>query len=133
MRVRILIVDDNPINLKLAAALLEYAGYQVDLARDAEAAIKSIALNSPALVLLDLQLPKMDGWTLARKIKSDATTRHIHVVALTAFAMKGDQQRALDAGCDGYLSKPIDAEEFPAQVAAFLKGEAGSIVVSKAD
>lgn len=122
MSARILIVDDNPTNLKLAASLLGYEGYVIQQARDAESALSMMRAEAPQLVLLDIQLPVMDGLTLARIIKADATMRHIRVVALTAFAMKSDEQRAFDSGCDGYIAKPIDAEKFPEQVANYLNG-----------
>lgn len=114
---RILIVDDNPTNLKLAAELLKCAGYQVRIAADAEQAMAAILAEPPALILMDIALPGMDGLALTRKLKADPATRHIRIVALTAFAMKGDEQKALAAGCDGYLAKPIDTRGFAGQVA----------------
>ena len=122
MKPRILIVDDNPTNLKLAAALLEFEGYAIEEAGDAESALNLIRARPPQLVLLDVQLPVMDGLTLERIIKTDETLRHIRVVALTAFAMKSDEQRAFDAGCDGHIAKPIDVGKFPELVAKYLNG-----------
>src|SRR5262245_60117873 len=104
----ILVVDDNPTNLRLATSLLEMEGYEVGQAVDAETAQAAIRNRQPDLILMDVALPGMDGLTLTRKLKSDAMTRDIRIVALTAFAMKGDDQKAFDAGCDGYISKPID-------------------------
>src|SRR5579872_4127285 len=104
----ILIVDDTPVNLKLTRILLVNEGYKVLTAASAEEAIEILRSFHPYLVLADIQLPGMDGLELTRLIKQDDQTRDIMVVALTAFAMKGDERRALDAGCDGYITKPID-------------------------
>jgi two-component system, cell cycle response regulator DivK len=116
----ILIVDDNPTNLKLATQILEIEGYQVDQAADAEQAQEMLQHMTPDLILMDIALPGMDGLTLTRKLKTDEKLKHVPVVAMTSFAMKGDDRKALDAGCDGYITKPIDTRKFPAQVAAFL-------------
>ena len=120
-KARILVVDDNPTNLKLICDLLEWSGYQVSKAIDAEQALELIRQQPPDLILMDLALPGMDGLTLTRQLKADPATRHIRIVALTAFAMKGDEQKALEAGCDGYLSKPIDTRRLADQVAQALK------------
>ena len=120
-KARILIVDDNPLNLKLAAAVLESDGYLVRKAPSAEAALERIREPLPDLILMDVRLPGMDGLALARALKADATTQEIPIVVLTAFAMKEDEQRAREAGCDGYLSKPIDTRTLSAQVAEFIK------------
>jgi|SRR5882672_12423913 len=119
----ILIVDDNPTNLKLASHVLEAEGYTIDLATDAEQAQELLYHMTPDLILMDIALPGMDGLTLTRKLKTDAKLKHVPIVAMTAFAMKGDEQKALDAGCTGYITKPIDTRKFPQQVAAFLKRE----------
>jgi CheY-like chemotaxis protein len=121
---RILVVDDNATNLKLACDVLEWAGYEVSGAADAEQALDSIATAQPDLILMDIGLPGMDGLTLTRKLKEDPATRHIRIVALTAFAMKGDEARVIEAGCDGYISKPIDTRALAARVAqCLLTGE----------
>ncbi len=120
MNSKILVVDDNPTNLKLAADLLEFEGHDILKATDAEEAQIILASVLPDLILMDIALPGMDGLTLTRILKADPRTRHICVVALTAFAMKGDDQKAFDAGCDGYITKPIDTRSFHTQVAAFL-------------
>ena len=122
----ILIVDDNPINLKLASQVLEVAGYKVDQATDAEQALELLHYVVPDLILMDIALPGMDGLTLTRKLKLDDRMKHVPVIALSAFAMKGDDQKALDAGCDGYITKPIDTRSFPRQVAGFLRPGPGS-------
>jgi CheY-like chemotaxis protein len=110
---RILIVDDNPQNLKLIRVLLTGVGYEVATAVDAEDAQAQLVSFMPRLILMDIQLPGMDGLTLTRRLKDDPATRDILVVALTAYAMKGDEERARAAGCDGYISKPIDTEALP--------------------
>lgn len=106
----ILIVDDNPHNLKLARVLLSGEGYDVRTAADAEEALELLQTLTPALILMDMQLPGMDGLELTRRLKQDPVRRGIQVVALTAYAMVGDRERALAAGFDGYISKPIDVE-----------------------
>ena len=121
-RKRILVVDDNVRNLKLAFDVLEDAGYEVVEAKDAEEAQIMIDRNLPDLILMDIALPGMDGLTLTRKIKANERTKHIRIIALTAFAMKGDDQKALAAGCDGYITKPIDIHQMPVQVAEILGG-----------
>src|SRR2546422_3007022 len=120
---RILVVDDNPTNLKLVSDVLECSGYQVLQAEDAEKADHGIQHTKPDLILMDIALPGMDGLTLTRKLKADPATEHICIIALTAFAMKGDDQKAREAGCDGYITKPIDTRNFPAQVGELLKTE----------
>jgi CheY-like chemotaxis protein len=117
---RILIVDDNAQNLKLARVVLASEGYEIQTAVDAEEALRVIESFEPHLMLLDLQLPGMDGLELARQLKGDPARRHISIVALTAYAMKGDDQKAFAAGCDGYVSKPIDTEALPRIVAGHL-------------
>ena len=118
----ILVVDDNPTNLKLVSDLLECSGYQVTRATDAEQALAIVRRAPPDLILMDIGLPGMDGLTLTRRFKAGETTRNIRIIALTAFAMKGDKQKALDAGCDGYITKPIDTRSLPAQVDRCLQG-----------
>ena len=113
-------VDDNPTNLKLVSDVLECSGYPILKAEDAEAALAVIQKNPPALILMDIALPGMDGLTLTRKLKSEPTTKDIRIIALTAFAMKGDDQKAREAGCDGYITKPIDTRLLPVQVAECL-------------
>jgi CheY-like chemotaxis protein len=113
----ILVVDDNLTNLKLVCDVLEFEGYHVLPAADAEEAQLAIERSPPDLILMDIALPGMDGLTLTRKLKADKKTQHIAIAALTAFAMKGDAQRAFAAGCDGYITKPIDTRKLPGQVA----------------
>lgn len=118
---RILVVDDNPTNLKLACDVLGYEGYEILRAVDAEKAQEIITSQPPNLILLDIGLPGMDGLTLTKILKANDLTKHIPIVALTAFAMKGDSQKAFEAGCDGYISKPIDIHRLPEQVAEILR------------
>lgn len=117
---RILVVDDNPTNLKLASDVLEFEGHEVLRAIDAEQAQDILRETVPDLILMDIALPGMDGLTLTRRLKADARTRHVPIVALTAFAMKGDDQKAREAGCDGYITKPIDTRRLPEQVNALV-------------
>jgi two-component system cell cycle response regulator DivK len=116
----ILIVDDTPVNLKLTRILLVNEGYKVLTAGSAEEALELLRSYHPHLILADIQLPNMDGLELTRRIKQDEKTRDISVVALTAFAMKGDEQKAVDAGCDGYITKPIDTRTLGTRIREFL-------------
>jgi len=116
----ILIADDNPTNLKLAGDILEFEGYPVLRAQNATEVRKIIAEKQPALILMDIQMPGMDGLTLTRLIKGDPANAGIRIAAMTAFAMKGDEEKAVAAGCDGYITKPIDTRLFPGQVAQLL-------------
>jgi CheY-like chemotaxis protein len=117
----ILVVDDNPINLKLVSDLLAFEGYRVLKAEDGEQAAASVEAEPPDLILLDVDLPGIDGLTLTRRLKGDVRTGDIIIVALTAFAMKADRQRAMAAGCDAYVTKPIDTRGLPGQVAQLLQ------------
>jgi len=119
---RVLVVDDNPLNLELASFVLDADGWSVTTAGDAEEALRCIEACPPDLILMDIQLPGMDGLTLTRQIKADPALRHITVVAFTAYAMKGDEAIMRAAGCDGYLAKPIDVARFAAQVRALQRG-----------
>lgn len=117
---RVMLVDDNAMNRTLAAFLLEADGMVVACAVDVPDAMTQIAGFAPDLILMDIQLPGIDGLEGARRIKADPALRHIVVIAFTAYAMKGDEARMLAAGCDGYLSKPIDVATFAGQVRAAL-------------
>jgi len=118
----ILVVDDNEMNVKLLRRLLGRRGYDVHDARGGNEARASVRALRPRLVLMDLQLPEVDGLQLTREIKADPVLRGILVVAVTSYAMKGDRQKALDAGCDGYVTKPIDTRAFPLAVEGYLRG-----------
>lgn len=119
---QILVIDDNQVNTKLVSCVLEAAGYQVACAAEASQAISMIQKKAFDLILMDIGLPGMDGLELTRRLKLDVQTKKIPVVALTANAMKGDEQKALDAGCVGYITKPINTREFPKQIEQFLGG-----------
>jgi CheY-like chemotaxis protein len=117
----ILVVDDNPANAKLVAYLLKARGYEIRTAASAKEALQVLEGFHPRLILMDLQLPGMDGLSLTRQLKAAPATRDIIIVALTASAMKGDAEKAREAGCDGYITKPIDTRTLPATLAGFLE------------
>ena len=116
----VLVVEDNPANMTLAVFLLESAGHRVVRAVDAEAGLAIARAERPDLILMDIQLPGMDGLEATMLLKEDETTRAIPVVALTALAMKGDEERIRAAGCDGYIGKPMRYREFLETVATHL-------------
>ena len=109
----LLIVDDNPSNLKLLRVLLTGEGFEVRTANNAEEALASLLTFHPELILTDIQMPGMDGLELARRLKSNPSTKAIPVVAITAYAMSGDEAKARQAGCDAYVAKPIDTRTLP--------------------
>ena len=116
----ILIVDDNPLNMKLSRVLLAGEGYRVLTAADATEAMSVVQDCHPQLILMDIQLPGVDGLELTRRLKADPSTRDIAILGLTAYAMKGDEERILAAGCDGYIPKPIDTRALPTFIKRFL-------------
>ena len=116
----ILVVDDNPVNMKLIRISLTGEGYDVRTAADAKEAAEVLAESHPALILMDVQLPGIDGLELTRRLKAEPTTRDITIVGLTAYAMKGDEERILAAGCDGYIAKPIDTRTLPDCIQGYL-------------
>ena len=103
---KIMVVDDSPTERAFMEGLLKKRGYEVVVVESGEAAIERAKADLPDLILMDLALPKLDGWEACRQLKADAKTADIPIIALTAFAMRGDEERARQAGCDGYLSKP---------------------------
>ena len=117
---RVLVVEDNVSNMTLATFLLKSAGHTVLGATDAEKGLTIARAEQPELILMDIQLPGMDGLEATALLKGDATTRAIPVIALTALAMKGDEERIRAAGCDGYIAKPLAYREFLATVGKFL-------------
>ncbi len=123
MRARILIIEDNPANSELMVYLLGASGYTTLAARDGEEGLKVACRELPDLIICDVQMPKMNGYEVAQQAKSNAALRDIQLVAVTASAMVGDREKALAAGFDGYLAKPIDPETFVQQVETFLKPE----------
>lgn len=118
----ILIIDDSPTNMKLISFLLLNKGYEVLSANGAEEALTLLKTHTPQLILMDLQMPGMDGFALTRHLKSMEKTKDITILAVTAYAMIGDEQKAREAGCDGYLTKPIDTRALPGIIARYLRG-----------
>ncbi len=126
---RILLVEDNPANQLLAAAVLERDGFEVLVVEAADEALAAIGLKRPDLILMDIQLPEVDGLTLTRQLKADPSTALIPIVAMSAHAMAVDRDNALAAGCAGFITKPIDTRLFADQVRGFAEletAEAGS-------
>ena len=117
---KILVIEDNALNLKLVRSLLMLEDYEVIEAVNAEIGIQLAKEQIPDLILMDIQLPGMDGLSATRQLKEDPDVTAIPVVALTAYAMLGDEQKALEAGCVGYISKPLDTKEFPQLISRFL-------------
>jgi two-component system cell cycle response regulator DivK len=120
----VLVVEDNPGNMTLSTFLLESAGHTVLKATDAESGVALARSEQPQLILMDIQLPGMDGLQATGLLKADPVTSAIPVIALTALAMKGDEERIRAAGCDGYIAKPLSYQEFLATVAAHLEATA---------
>ena len=129
---RILIVDDNAANLKVARFALASEGYDVQTATDGEEAVLVLQDFRPRLILMDIQLPGVDGLELTRRLKADPKTREIIIVAVTAYAMKGDREKALAAGCDGYIAKPLDPIQLPFQIGEYLGHLQSSAVIAAA-
>ncbi|MCI4330367.1 MAG: response regulator [Thermoplasmata archaeon] len=123
---QILIVEDNPTNLKLAAVMLAAAGYETRGAIDAEEAARAIHERVPDLILMDLGLPGKDGYEFTRELRGKAETEGVPILAVTSFAMKGDRTKAMDAGCSAYLTKPINRRELLDQVGKLLTVAPGS-------
>lgn len=119
-RSTVLLVDDNQLNLELVTDLLEAAGYAIRQARSAEDALEAVRAERPDLILMDIGLPGMDGHAAVRALRADPTTRDIPVVAVTAYAMAGDEKLALDSGFDAYITKPIRTRTLAATVARLL-------------
>jgi CheY-like chemotaxis protein len=118
----ILIVDDNQANLKLLKIVLMIEGYTVETAQDAGQALAKLPSFNPVLILMDLQMPGIDGYELTRRIKADPAYAGIIIIAVTAYAMKGDKEKALEAGCHGYITKPIDTQLLPTKIREYLNG-----------
>lgn len=119
-RPTILIIEDNEMNLELAATLLETKGFSIISARTAEEGLRLAYQFLPDLILMDFSLPGMDGLTAIRNLKANPATRHLAVIGLSANAMKGDEEIALNAGCNGYLTKPIDTRTFASTIENFV-------------
>jgi two-component system cell cycle response regulator DivK len=117
---RILVVDDNPLNIELVNFVLGSAGFACEVVTDATQVLAVVAACQPELILMDIQMPNTDGLQLTQQIKADPATRHIIIVAFTAYAMKGDEVKMRAAGCDGYVSKPINVATFADQIRSYL-------------
>ncbi len=122
---RILYIEDNPENRLLVRRILQAEGYTVVEAVDGPSGLEAAASSPPDLILLDINLPEMDGYELVGKLRKIPGLATTPIIALTAYALKGDRERILAAGCDGYIQKPIDVDSLPVQVASFLKKQAG--------
>jgi two-component system cell cycle response regulator DivK len=124
---KILIVDDNQDSRELVVKVLKNKGYKTIEAVDGEEALERAAAEGPDLILMDRSIPKIDGYEVTRRLKSQEEFKGIPIVALTAHAMKGDREKALEAGCDGYISKPINVRELPELIRSYLRGKRESI------
>lgn len=123
----ILLIEDNDQNRYLATYLLERDGYRVINASDGPSAIDAAVASSPDMILLDIQLPGMDGYTVARALRGIATLRETPIVAVTSYAMEGDREKALQAGCNGYIEKPIRPDTFVAEIRRFTSNSGGDL------
>jgi two-component system cell cycle response regulator DivK len=119
---KVLVVEDDQDNREMVLKVLKHNGYQAIEAVDGQEAIEKAKAEDPDLILLDLYIPKMDGYEVTRRLKGDQGLKHIPIIALTAHAMKGNREEALAAGCDGYIAKPINVRELPQQIEHFLIG-----------
>ncbi len=120
---RVLIVEDNEMNRDMLSRRLERKGYQVEIAVDGQAGIDMATALTPDVILMDLSLPVIDGWEATRRLKAGSSTKHIPVIALTAHAMQGDEQKALEAGCDDYDTKPVNFERLLEKIEHFVMGD----------
>lgn len=118
---RVLIIEDNEQNRYLATFLLEGRGHSVTTAADGLAGIELASQLKPDLILLDIQLPEMDGYSVARRLRQDATLAEVPIIAVTSYAMPGDREKAIEAGCTGYIEKPIDPDTFVTEVEGYLQ------------
>ena len=118
---KILVVDDNEDNRELVVKVLKNKGYEMIEAVDGEDALQKVEIERPSLILMDLSLPRMDGYEVTRRLKSMDEYKAIPIVALTAHAMKGDKEKAFHAGCTGYIAKPVDVRELPELIKSYLK------------
>ncbi|MBC7265616.1 MAG: response regulator [Coriobacteriia bacterium] len=123
---KVLLVEDNPQNRYLLTFLLEKSGYEVVTAEDGEAAIEAVPAYLPDVILMDVQLPKLDGYEATRRIKADERFARIPILALTAHSMKGDRAKALEAGCDDYITKPVDIDVLLRRIREVVGAEPGS-------
>lgn len=117
----VLLVDDDVHNQRIFDTVLRHSGFKVRMAATGDEALREARAHLPDLILMDLSIPVIDGWECTRQLKADEATRHIIILALTAHAMRGDQERAIAAGCDGYLAKPISPKKLVEEVKTRLK------------
>ena len=127
----VLIVDDDPRSMKLSYDLLKVCGYTTLTASDGQQAVEMAKTHKPDLILMDIQLPVMDGLTATNLIKADVHTRDIPIIAATAYAMKSDEKKVFEAGCNGYITKPIDIQVLLMTVEKHLSCKAPNLTVSK--
>ena len=120
---KIMIVEDDPRNMKVVVMALRPHGYALLQATDGKEALEMAIRDTPDLILMDIQLPKMSGVEVTRKLRENSAFSHIPIIALTAYAMKGDEEKFIEAGCDAYLSKPINTRELPRVIAEILSGQ----------
>jgi two-component system, cell cycle response regulator DivK len=121
MKKTVLVIEDNEQNLYLVTFILERHGYGVRAARDGACGIDMAAADIPDIILLDIQLPLMDGYAVARQLRLNSNLSHVPIIAVTSYAMAGDREKAIEAGCDGYIEKPINPDTFMTQVEAYLR------------
>jgi CheY-like chemotaxis protein len=127
MKPTILLIEDNEQNLYLTTFLLERNGFKVVPARSGSEGIELAGRIQPALIILDIQLPEMDGYAVARELRQTLAIKDVPIVAVTSYAMVGDRERALEAGCSGYIEKPINADTFRSQIEMYLTRPAGGM------
>lgn len=120
MKPKVLVIEDNEQNLYLTTFLLEHHGYEVIQARDGSTAIRIAMKTNPDLILLDIQLPEMDGYTVAGRFRSVSAFAHVPIIAVTSHAMVGDREKSIEAGCTGYIEKPIDPDTFIPELEKYL-------------
>ncbi len=128
---KILIVEDNQDNRELVVKILKNKGYQIIEAADGEEALEKVTREKPDLILMDISIPKIDGYEVTKRLKDQEEFKHIPIVALTAHAMKGDREKFISIGFEGYISKPINIRELPEQIRSYLKGKWESILDGK--
>jgi two-component system cell cycle response regulator DivK len=121
-KAKILYIEDNLDNMTLVRRVLEIEGYEVIQAETGQEGIDKAVNNSPDIIITDINLPDIDGYEITNRLKQDQTTAHIPIVAMTANVMQKDRKNVIDAGCDGFISKPIDIDELPEQIESYLKG-----------
>jgi CheY-like chemotaxis protein len=125
---KILLVEDNEMNRDMLSRRLQRKGYEVVLALDGQSGVEMSQTQAPDLVLMDMSLPVLDGWEATRRLKTDPSTQHIPIIALTAHAMSSDREKALEAGCDDYDTKPVELPRLLAKIEALLRARENGFV-----